>query len=265
MPLKDQLERKSLKREDLFALYAEEIRARFAPRKVAFDGPDALQIESATGRQITVYLENLWIQCRNSMGERSDVFERHLAALASAMEPDDGPPAGKDNLIAIVKDHEYLALSHGNRDPVVREHLAGDLWIVYALDLPSATQALAESTMKKLNIAPEELRSLAIGNLRRILPDIERHGGGPWYMLTAGGDYTASLLLLEDVWEQLKESVEGDIVVAVPSRDVVLFTGSRSKEGIETIKRKAQNIHQTGDHVVSQTLFRLSSGKWSVF
>ena len=83
-------------------------------------------------------------------------------------------------------------------------------------------------------------------------------------MLTAGGDYTASLLLFDDVWNTLSQSVEGDIVAAVPSRDVVLFTGARSTDGIEWIKRKAHEIHEGGDHVVSQTLFRRVSGEWKL-
>lgn len=119
--------------------------------------------------------------------------------------------------------------------------------------------------MKELEIEPGELRSLALSNLRRILPEIQQHGDGSWYMLTAGADYTASLLLIDDVWNALSQSVEGDIVAAVPSRDVVLFTGARSKDGIDWIKRKAHEIHEGGDHVVSQTLFRRVSGQWKVF
>src|SRR5262249_34077605 len=62
----------------------------------------------------------------------------------------------------------------------------------------------------------------------------------------------------------LSQSVEGDIVAAVPSRDVVLLTGARSTDGIEWIKRKAHEIHEGGDHVVSQTLFRRVSGEWKL-
>jgi len=119
--------------------------------------------------------------------------------------------------------------------------------------------------MKELEIEPTDLPSLARSNLKRILPEIEQHGEGPWYLLTAGGDYAASLLLFDDVWNTLSRSVEGDVVAAVPSRDVVLFTGVRSKDGIEWIKRKAHEIHEGGDHVVSQTLFRRVSGAWKVF
>ena len=263
MTLEDELESPTLKREELFRLYADAVKARFTPPKISFQTPDRLDIESVDGRDIKVFLENLWIQCRNSTEPRSHVFERHLAALESVMVPQT-VSAGKDNVVPIIKDNEYLAV-HGGSELLVKEHLSGDLWVVYAVDLPKATQALTESRMKELKIEPRDLRSLALSNLRRILPEIEQHGDGPWYMLTAGGDYTASLLLFDDVWNSLSQSVEGDIVAAVPSRDVVLFTGARSKDGIEWIKRKAHEIHEGGDHVVSQTLFRRVSSEWKVF
>jgi uncharacterized protein YtpQ (UPF0354 family) len=263
MTLNDELESPNLKREELFRLYADAIKARFRLRKVSFQSPDRLDIESVDGRDIKIFLGNLWIECRKPTEPRSHIFERHLAALESVMEPQT-VSAGRDNVVPIIKDDEYLALGGGS-DSVVKEHLAGDIWIVYALDLPKATLTLTKKLMKEFEIEPRVLRCLALSNLRRILPEIEQHGDGPWYMLTAGGDYTASLLLFDDVWNNLGQSVEGDIVAAVPSRDVVLFTGARSKDGIDWIKRKAREIHDGGDHLVSQTLFRRVSGEWKVF
>jgi uncharacterized protein YtpQ (UPF0354 family) len=265
MPLKEELEKASLTRDYFFSLCIEEIKTRFAPQQIDSDGAGKLQIVSAQGKKFTLFLHNLWIKCRNSAGTRSEVFEQHFAAIAAMLDPDADPPVTRQNVIAIIKDDEYVAAYCNQTDPAVREHLVADLWIVYALDLPKITTSLGESEMRELKITPEELRSLALTNLRNILPETEQHGDGPWYMLTAGGDYTASLLLFDDFWSELQESVEGDIVVAVPARDVVLFTGSRSQQGIEMVRQKAREIVEGGDHVVSQTLLRRIAGKWSVF
>jgi uncharacterized protein YtpQ (UPF0354 family) len=264
MPLKEELEKESLTRDDFFTLCIEEIKTRFAPQKIDSNGAGKLQIVSAKGNGLTLYLHNLWIQCRKRAGTRSEVFERHFAAMAAMIDPDSDPPATRQNVVAIIKDEGYVAGFRNLKDPNVREHLVADLWIVYALDLPKITLSLAESKMQELKILPEELRSLALTNLRNILPETEQHGDGPWYWLTAGGDYTASLLLFDDLWSELQESVEGDIVVAVPARDVVLFTGSRSRQGIEMVRQKAREIVEGGDHVISQTLLRRIAGKWSV-
>jgi uncharacterized protein YtpQ (UPF0354 family) len=84
-------------------------------------------------------------------------------------------------------------------------------------------------------------------------------------MLTAGGDYVASILLLDSVWESLAELVDGDIVAVTPSRDVLLFTGSGSQEGLQAIRERADGIVSSGDHVISRTLLRRVKGQWVNF
>jgi uncharacterized protein YtpQ (UPF0354 family) len=264
MALRDQLDKPDLGREEMFALYERAVRERFSLTQIGFDSPDQLKIETSDNRTFTIHLENLWRECRGATEPRIDVVERHLSALAGVMEPQKQLPATKVNIVPTIKDNEYLHFL-GEKPSVVHEHLVGDIWVVYAVDLPTAIQSLGALELQRLNISSIELRGLAVDNLRRVLPEIQQHGGGPWYMLTAGGDYTASLLLLDSIWDQLAESVEGDIVAAVPSRDVLLFTGSDSSDGIQAVRQKAREIHEGGDHVISQTLLRRTSGRWQIF
>ena len=169
-----------------------------------------------------------------------------------------------ENIIPIIKDSEYCAIV---KDPskLLREHLVGDLWIVYAADLPDSTRSLSDEERDGLGIAQDELRELSISNLLRILPEIERHGDGPWYLLTAGGDYVASILLLDHVWKQLEEEIDGDIVAVAPARDVLLYTSSKSSEGLVQIRDRARDIFAGGHHVISQTMLRRVAGEWKVF
>jgi hypothetical protein len=55
-------------------------------------------------------------------------------------------------------------------------------------------------------------------------------------MLRLDGDLEASLLLVDRLWPQLARAIPGDIVVGVPSRDVLAVTGTGSAEGIETLR-----------------------------
>ena len=92
--------------------------------------------------------------------------------------------------------------------------------------------------MSSAGVAEGELKGLAIANLRRILPEVQRHGDGPWYLLTAGGDYVRSLLPFNEIWDQLADTVKGQIVATVPTRDVLLFTGAESAEGVQAIRQR---------------------------
>jgi uncharacterized protein YtpQ (UPF0354 family) len=121
------------------------------------------------------------------------------------------------------------------------------------------------SQLDEFEIEKAGLLPLALENLTRIMPSAEQNGDGPWYWLSAGGDYEASLLLFDAVWDQLAQSVDGEIVAAVPARDTLVFTGSNSAEGLKAIKDQAAHVVKTGNYVVSETLIIRRGGKWEVF
>ena len=57
--------------------------------------------------------------------------------------------------------------------------------------------------------------------------------------MSAGGNYEASLLLIDDIWSSGQVKVNGDIVVAIPTRDVLLVTGSRNRSGLKRVRELA--------------------------
>jgi hypothetical protein len=143
-----------------------------------------------TGREPnTVFLENIWRQCRKEPESRVSQVERFLRALVSTMGDNDALPE-RTCIVPMIKDEGYLNAfpnRAGADVPFANEHLVGDLWIVYAIDLPDSMKTLQKTQVSELGLDPSALRRLAIENLRRILPPIEQHGEGPAYMLTAGG------------------------------------------------------------------------------
>jgi len=73
-----------------------------------------------------------------------------------------------------------------------------------------------------------------VANLRARRPDL----GLTWYpdaravAVTLGGDLESSLLLDEAFADKLAQDVEGDLVVAVPARDVLIASGTSHPEGL---------------------------------
>ena len=83
-------------------------------------------------------------------------------------------------------------------------------------------------------------------------------------MYTADGNYEASLLLFDDLWDgDIK--VDGDIVVAIPTRDVLLITGSKNEEGIARLREIVDQVTAEGTYTVSSTLFVYRKGVFRRF
>jgi len=111
---------------------------------------------------------------------------------------------------------------------------------VYAFDSPTRLRYLQEGELKKLEIGEEELRPLAVKNLDRILTRKHLRAGDGVYMLEVGGNFESSMLLLTEFWSDQRIQVRGDVVVAVPTRDMVLITGSEDADNLKLLREIAQ-------------------------
>lgn len=228
---------------------------------------DQFKVGRKDREPITVFLENIWRQTRHAPESREQGVERFLRVFGRLSSSASELPQ-LNCIVPMIKDEGYFDVSRklSKEDaPFANEHLVGDLWIVYAIDTPDSMLTLQRSHLSDLGLEVSELKELAVTNLTRILPPIERHGEGPVYMLTAGGDYVASLLLLDDVWAELQHETSGAILAAVPSRDVLLFTDSSSKEGLEQMKATISRVMESGGYLVSNTILKRSDTGWEVF
>lgn len=161
-------------------------------------------------------------------------------------------------IIPIIKDHRFVEeLSNltENLDDHVYERYNSDLYIFYAVDLESNISYLQKDDLKSLNLEFDQLKNLAICNLNSIIENIERNGNEEIFMLIAGGNYESSLILL-DIWNHDNFPVSGEIIVAIPARDLLFVTGSNSIFEIDELKNRVKEINETGDHIVSNKLFK---------
>ncbi|HEU5413322.1 MAG TPA: DUF1444 family protein [Candidatus Angelobacter sp.] len=230
------------------------------------DSFDQFRIVRQGREPATVFLENMWRQCRDDVESRVSHVERFLRALLTTLSNNEGLP-DRSCIVPTIKDEGYFHIygDHAREEvPFASEHLVGDLWIIYAIDSADSMKTLQKSHVKELGLDSGALKNLAINNLRRILPPVEQHGEGPAYMLTAGGDYVASLLLFDELWAELKQQISGDVLAAVPSRDVLLFTDSQSNEGIKQVKASIAKVMDSGGYLISDTILRRTADGWSV-
>ncbi len=176
-------------------------------------------------------------------------------------------PMGKinvDRIIPIIKPIEYLddirnvAKKMGASKDVegVYEKYNDQLIIVYAEDTKSNIRYLTHDDLKTLSINPDSLKKIAAGNLEKLLTSIKIKGGKGVYMLMAGGDYEASIILLDNVFTKESLPVNGNFVIAIPNRDMLLITGSNDKDGISKIHELAQKSYSTGSYQVSDYLYK---------
>lgn len=234
---------------------------------VSVTGPLRLVLKNSQGEESTASLDNAFNEYLQDPTAKLAIIERYVASLAETSQPTE--PLRPQQIVPVIKDASWLqdmkrAGGEGMAEQVF-EDFNGDLVVVYAEDTPSSTRYFSPDDLQKSGIGRSELRALAVSNLRRLLPPTEIHGGPLVSMLTAGGDYVASLLLIDDLWSSGQLKVDGEIVVAVPTRDVVLFTGSKNDEGVAKLRAMAHKAVSEGSYALTDRLFVYRDGRFQRF
>jgi hypothetical protein len=178
------------------------------------------------------------------------------------------PPAADvlERIIPIIKVAEPgpggITLPPG-ADPVVRP-FAGDLVVMYAEDLPGHFAYLSHRRMRELGLEPASLHALAVRNLPGRIEQIQLLGSAPRFMITAGGNLEATLLLHPTLWESLAEHLPGAPMAVVPSRDLLFVTGADSEEGRAFLKQAAEKELEDKRYALSRRIFIRHDGAWTV-
>lgn len=169
-----------------------------------------------------------------------------------------------NRIVPIIKSIEYLeetrieAKKMGVTKDIdgVYEKYNDQLIITYAEDTDNEIRYLTQNDLKFFSFELRSLKELAIKNLDEILTSIKRKDGGGFYMIIAGGNYEASIILLDNFLTKANFPIDGDMVVAIPNRDMLLVTGSNNKPGISKIKELANNTYKTGNYILSNYLYK---------
>jgi len=85
-------------------------------------------------------------------------------------------------------------------------------------------------------------------------------------MISAGGNrLVPSLLLVEDMWREHQKLVAGELIAAVPSRELIVFTGTESVGGgAKALREVIEAIHANGkaDDLLSKEIIVWRNGHW---
>jgi hypothetical protein len=115
----------------------------------------------------------------------------------------------------------------------------------------------------------DELHRIGLLNLAAMVngkPGLRVHPQGNVHGLIMGGQFEASLVLLDELWDgPLKAQAPDGAVVTIAARDICAFCDARSLAGIAELKRLAARVSQGGDHLVSDKLFIRKDGRWREF
>jgi uncharacterized protein YtpQ (UPF0354 family) len=243
--------------------------AKLPGSKATVAGDLQITIRRAEGSEIMLSVRNLYQDYKANPGNIGAIIDVYAAGLA---EKPARAAAKLDatRIVPVIKDRQWL---EDNRKALrakapnlefLFEDFNDELVIVYAEDTASRTRYLMANEDPGIDRAA--LRQHAVDNLLRLLPKVEvRNHDDVFSLISAGGDYEASLLLDDNMWRGGQIKVNGDIVVAIPAKDVLLVTGSKNRKGLTMVRKLAAEFAGQGRYRLTDALFVYRNGRFVKF
>jgi len=259
-----------LSRQAFTEKVAQELATTFPDAKFSVAGVLSITRIEADGKDTEVSLENLYRDYNTAPGDLVALIRDFAAAIGEKCSADCGGKVDLTRIMPLIKDRAWIEGNRRNlkkRQPdldLVFEDLNDELVVVYVRDAERRVRFLMSN--EDLGVERSALRQLAVENLGRLRPKIEMHShGNMLVMFDVGGTYEASLLLFDSLWTDGQVKVNGDIVVAVPTRDALLVTGSKNRKGLSALREIATKLSAEGSNPISDKLFVYRDGRFKKF
>jgi uncharacterized protein YtpQ (UPF0354 family) len=248
---------------------AQAARSSMPSTKVTVTGDLEYVLKYANGASATSNLTNAYADYKRDPRSLNTLIHAQIAALLEAGGDADGLPKIERSLIVpVIRNRQWVEdMERRGREKApslapLAEPLNSELFVVYAEDRPGILRIL--STRDDVGDRTK-LHDLAVANLSILLPKIQmRTGADGVFLVSAGGDFEASLLVIDSLWTGGQIKVDGDIVAAVPAKDALLVTGSNNHAGIVRMRAVAADV-AAGPYGLTSSLFVRRSGKWMTF
>jgi uncharacterized protein YtpQ (UPF0354 family) len=177
-----------------------------------------------------------------------DFCRRAIAYLKVEEPPSDGRVA--------------IELSESD-SPVIRV-LGHRLLAAYLVDEGESFAYVQHRHLAEAGLSEEDLHAVALQNLAALAGElVEVRSYGNIYAVLMGGNFEASLVLLDEFWSDwCSHLVPNGYVAAFPARDILAFGDSCSAEVINELNQLCQRGNADVDHPLTNTLYRRVGTSW---
>jgi len=144
----------------------------------------------------------------------------------------------------------------------------GDTHIRFVFDAAETMANVTAKEFKKFKLTPEKALETALANLYREYgkPEIYEIEPGIFQVQGELSDYDSSYFVDHEMWKGISQHFNAAVVVAVPARDVLIFSPANNTKAVGFLKNNVKNwFNESGRQGVSSGLYLFDKGNWKVY
>jgi hypothetical protein len=252
---------------------ADKAKSDFPDWSVTVVGSFTVKLKPPSGsdhQEMQMNLERIHGLCVREPENCEALIDKHLDGIAEAIELSAAAPT-RSTLRAAVRSEDYVATlrdmtkgAEKDKRPLITP-MKGGLWLVCYFDAPTTMKIATQDDLAKLGLNEVEAIALAKANVRADLkaPDPKVVESGTVGIIVEDV-YTSSRLLFPEDWAALARKFDGQLLVAAPAWDLVIFIDGASAKDVEALRKAARDMMAVADRPLSETIFKWSPGGWQV-
>ena len=208
-------------------------------------GELVIALKDEKGRETVVSVGNFYYDHACNEDKRAGAIDALVAALTE-QRSERARTLDRARIVPIVRSRHWLAETErllkvqAPGQALLVENLSDELVIVYAEDRAEVPRFLMAD--EKVGLKGAALRKRATDNLLRIFSRVQMRGHED-FLVVSGGDYAASIVLLDFASYQPKGS---PLAVAAPTTNVLLLGSAQHRETLAAMRKYA--VELAGPH-----------------
>lgn len=219
---------------------------------------------------LTANLDRMHDFCASNQNGCTQMLQSFVAQAAATLKNVNLATVDPSMLRAVVRPKMYVEglrkqIGDSRVAEMATEDLGGDLTIICYIDFPTAARPAMMADFDKLGISKEAALSKGKENVAAILGSLstsvkelrEREIG-----TLSGNYYESSLLALHDAWADTAERFNGELIVAVPAADKLLYAKRTDSRSVDALRTLAAQVARQSDRPLSQSVFHWTKDGW---
>lgn len=248
---------------------AKRIQAQLPDTRVEVDSPLTLKLSQADGEEILqANLDRIFDFCNRSPAHCEDAASQYTRGIAEHLA--DRQDALEASMVRVaVRPREYVESTRRQLPPdaprIVARPLTGELMEVAVVDFPTSIRLFTAADAKALKLTEKEVFELGRNNLRATLRPLGEYAqptASASFRYLGDSPYESSRLALHSEWQAIARMLGGELIVAVPSPDLLFYGRGDSAAAVGALRSMARKAADESERPLSVSVFKWTEKGW---
>jgi uncharacterized protein YtpQ (UPF0354 family) len=209
---------------------------------------DVFRVEwKDTRKGISITLPNV-IAKYEQIGESAIAdLEYHVKEALKIMNETHELTGKEQHIYPVIRSTSFPKKTKAGEWLIYSDHTA-ETRIYYALDLGKTYKLIDEKMLSEEGWTLDRLKEISLFNIRSLesTPKKDTVAENDFYFMSSGDGYDASRILNESLLEGMKANATGELAVAVPHQDVLIFADIKNDMGYDILAQMTMKFFAEG-------------------